>query len=239
MKKTIEEHAARFDEYAQDYDERHSQETTHGQHSCESTDENGDDAEEYRACVDLVVEHANPEPEDVVLDLGTGTGAIGLALAPRAKRVVGRDISDGMLEQAREKANAAGIENVEFGTGTFREPNYNGSVDIVVSNFALHHLSDAKKRAAIDVIAALGPRKFVLGDVMFFGAPDPEEQYYNPAVDDPATVGLHADALTDAGFSLTGVERVHDQVGVLVAEHGANRAQPDEDMNMDVDWEDE
>jgi hypothetical protein len=31
-------------------------------------------------------------------------------------------------------------------------------------------------------------------------------------------VGHLADALTDAGFALTAVERVHDQVGVLVAE---------------------
>jgi hypothetical protein len=31
-------------------------------------------------------------------------------------------------------------------------------------------------------------------------------------------VGYLADALTDAGFSLTAVEMVHEQVGVLVAE---------------------
>ncbi len=30
-----------------------------------------------------------------------------------------------------------------------------------------------------------------------------------------------ADAFTDAGFSLTAVERVHDQVGVLVAERSS------------------
>jgi SAM-dependent methyltransferase len=165
-----------------------------------------------------VVEHAAPTAEDVVLDLGTGTGAIALALAPKAKRVVGRDISEGMLEQAREKAEAEGIENVEFGEGRFRDPNYDGEVDVVVSNFAMHHLSDEEKREAIAVIADLNPRRFVLGDVMFFGEPDPEDPFYSPEVDDPATVGELADALTDEGFVLTAVERVHDQVGVLVAE---------------------
>ncbi|MGM0591742.1 MAG: SAM-dependent methyltransferase, partial [Halobacteriota archaeon] len=45
-----------------------------------------------------------------------------------------------------------------------------------------------------------------------------ETPYFNPENDDPATVGFLADALTDAGFALTAVERVHDQVGVLVAE---------------------
>ncbi len=198
MKKSREDHAARFDEKAGEYDESKS--------------------EEYRACANLVIDHAAPAADEVVLDLGTGTGAIALALAPDADRVVGRDISEGMMERAAEKADERGLENVEFDYRTFREPDYDGPVDIVVSNFAMHHLSDEEKRDAIDVVAALEPRTFVLGDVMFFGEPDPSEPFYSPAVDDPATVGLLADAFTDAGFSLTAVERVHDQVGVLVAE---------------------
>jgi SAM-dependent methyltransferase len=199
MKKTIAEHAARFDEHAPDYDE--------------------DRGEEYRAAVSLVVEHARPHAADgTVLDLGCGTGAVGLALADDAARVVGRDISEGMLEVAREKAADRGIDAVDFGEGRFREPNYDGSVDVVVSNYALHHLSDAEKREAVEAIADLDPAAFVLGDVLFFDEPDPEEPFYDPAVDDPSTVGHLADCLTDAGFALTAVERVHDQVGVLAAE---------------------
>jgi len=198
MKKTHEEHAARFDEKAADYDDSES--------------------EEYRVCVSLVVDHADPGADDAVLDLGCGTGAIALRLADAAGEVVGRDISEGMMDEARRKADERGLEDVSFSEGTFREPNYEGEVDVVVSNFAMHHLSDAEKREAIEGIAALGPRRFVLGDVMFFGEPDPEEPFYSPEVDDPATVGVLADALTEAGFSLTAVEVVHEQVGVLVAE---------------------
>ena len=204
MKKTHEEHAARFDEKASEYDDAKS--------------------EEYRACVSLVDDYADPGPDDVVLDLGCGTGAIGLRLAERAGEVIGRDISEGMMEEARRKAESAGYENVTFGRGSFLEPNFEGDVDVVVSNFAMHHLSDEEKREAIQVVADLGPRRFVLGDVMFFGEPDPEEPFYSPEVDDPATVGMLADALTDAGFSLTAVEMVHDQVGVLVAERSATDA---------------
>jgi len=200
MKRSIEDHAARFDEMATEYDE--------------------DQSEEYRAAVSLVVESADPGRDETVLDLGTGTGAIALELTVDARRVLGRDISEGMLDRAREKARRRGLDDVSFAVGQFREPNVpaDASVDVVTSNFAMHHLSDAEKREAIATLADLAPRRIVLGDVMFFGLPDPEEPFYSPEVDDPATVGMLADAFTDAGYALTAVERIHEQVGVIVAD---------------------
>jgi len=210
MKKTVEEHAARFTAKAAAYDD--------------------DKRPEYHACCSLVVDHADPTPKDRLVDLGTGTGAIALAAAPEADEVVGRDISEGMLEQAVKKADELGYDTVEFGEGRFREPNVEGPVDIVSSNFALHHLDDDAKREAIRTIAELEPRRFVLGDVMLFADADPDDPFYTPAVDDPATVGTLADMFTDAGFVLTAVERVHDQVGVLVGE----RASIDPDQPADT-----
>ena len=199
MKKSLEEHADRFSESAADYDE-------------------SQDSPEYRAAADLVVSHAAPEADDTVLDLGTGTGAIAFGVADSAGRVIGRDISEGMLKQARTKATERGVDNIEFGEGRFREPAVEVDVDVVTSNFAMHHLPDDEKREAIGVIADLEPRRIVLGDVMFFGSPDPDEPFYSPEVDDPATVGVLADAFTDEGYVLTAVEMVAEQVGVLVAE---------------------
>ena len=198
MKKSVDEHASRFDDAAEEYDE--------GEHS-----------DEYETAVALVLEHAGPTPEDTVLDLGTGTGVLALALAEEAGTVLGRDISAGMLEEARRKAQAAELGNIDFGTGSFREPNVETKIDVVVSNFAMHHLDDEAKRAAIAELARLEPRRIVLGDVMFFGEPDPDEPFYDPAVDDPATVGTLVDAFTDEGYAITAVERIHDQVGVIVA----------------------
>lgn len=200
MKMTLEEHAARFDEMAAEYDQNKS--------------------EECRACAALVIEHASPRSDDVLVDLGCGTGAIGLALASDVKRVIGRDISQRMLDRARVKADERGLANVDFGYGSLREPNIStdASVDIVVSNFAMHHLNDEEKREALRVLADLNPRRFMLGDVMLFGEPDPEEPVFDHDVDDPATVGMLAHALTDFGFALTAVEMVHKQYGVLVAE---------------------
>ncbi|SNR41662.1 class I SAM-dependent methyltransferase [Halorubrum vacuolatum] len=209
MKRSVEEHAERFSAKAAAYDDSKSA--------------------EYHACVNLVIEHADPSAEDVVLDLGAGTGAITLALAPEAKRVIARDISEGMMAEGRRKAEEAGLSNVEFAYGEFRDPNVDADahIDIVTSNFALHHLADEEKREAIRVMAETGARRIVLGDVAFFESPDPSEPFYNPDVDDPATVGTLVEAFTDVGFAVVAVERVHDQVAVIVAERiGSGDAVP-------------
>lgn len=198
MTLTIEEFAGHYDEWADEYDEEN-------------------DNEFIRASASLVLEHASPAPTDTVLDLGTGTGAIALALADDAGTVIGRDISEHMLDRAREKAAEQGIENVEFGVGRFRAPDADHA-DIVVSNFALHYLGDEDKREAIEAIAALNPRKLVMGHCMLFGESEPEEPVYNQESIYPSTVGHLVDALTDSGFVLTEVEKIHEQVGVLVAE---------------------
>ncbi|RLM51674.1 class I SAM-dependent methyltransferase [Halorubrum sp. Atlit-28R] len=200
MKKTVEEHAERFSEKAAEYDDSKS--------------------EEYHACASLVIDHAAPGPDDVVLDLGAGTGAIALAVAEDAERVLARDISEGMMDEGRRKADERGLDNVEFAYGEFREPEVDPDrgVDVVTSNFALHHLADDEKREAIRVMAETGARRIVLGDVAFFEAPDPDEPFYSPEVDDPATVGTLVEAFTAEGFAVTAVERVHDQVAVIVAE---------------------
>ena len=160
---------------------------------------------------------STPDPDDTVVNLGTGTGAVALALSDDAAKVVGRDVSERMLELAREKAAAQGIENVAFGVGHFREPDVEDA-DIVVSTFAMHHLGQEEQRDAIEAIAELAPRKLVIGHCMFFGETDPEDPIYDPESIYPSTVGELADALTDAGFAVTAVEKIHDQVGVLVAE---------------------
>lgn len=198
MKLTVEEFASHYDDWADEYDEEN-------------------DNEFIRASTSLVLEHASPTPDDTVVDLGTGTGVITLGLAGEAGGVIGRDISERMLERAREKAAAQGIENVEFGLGRFRDPNVDDA-DIVVSNFSLHHLGDEEKREAIETIAGLNPRRVVFGECMFFGDTNPEDPEYNEESIYPSTVGHLADALTDVGFVLTKVERIHEHVGVLVGE---------------------
>jgi SAM-dependent methyltransferase len=57
---------------------------------------------------------AEPLADADVLDVGTGSGRLALALAPHAGRVVGIDRDVAALAEARHRAGAAGLSNVEF-----------------------------------------------------------------------------------------------------------------------------
>ena len=52
--------------------------------------------------------------EAAALDVGTGTGRLALALGRRCRRVLGVDRDAGALAEARRRATAAGLPNVEF-----------------------------------------------------------------------------------------------------------------------------
>jgi len=65
----------------------------------------------------VIIAHLDPQPGMTVLDVGCGPGRLALPLAERvgdSGQVVAVDIQAGMLDRVREKAKAAGIENVEL-----------------------------------------------------------------------------------------------------------------------------
>ena len=71
-----------------------------------------------------------------ILDLGTGSGAIALALASElpACKLIATDASVGALDIARTNAEALGITNVEFITGDWFAPLAGRRFRLIVSN---------------------------------------------------------------------------------------------------------
>jgi len=71
-----------------------------------------------RRALDYLRERFALNGEGRLLDLGCGTGRLGVALAPDVADVVGIDPSEVMIEHARERAEAAGVDNTEWVVGS-------------------------------------------------------------------------------------------------------------------------
>ena len=85
-----------------------------------------------------------------ILDLGCGTGLCGPLLQPYAKRLIGVDLSAGMLDHARQKAVYADLhqrELTEFLLGRRAEFDVMVSADTLVYFGDLQQFSDAAARA--------------------------------------------------------------------------------------------
>ena len=94
--------------------------------------------QETELLVDIVLEHlAHTRSSDsIVVDIGTGSGAVALAVATHANnaRVLATDASEDALEVARRNAGILGLtDRVEFFHGDMLEP-IDGPSDVIVSN---------------------------------------------------------------------------------------------------------
>ena len=82
-------------------------------------------------------------PDLTVLEFGCGTGSTAIAHAPHVKQVLASDVSPKMIEIAREKAAAAGVDNVSFEVAALDDLEAaDGSIDAVLGLSILHLLSD-------------------------------------------------------------------------------------------------
>ena len=155
----------------------------------------------------VLIEVAAPKPVDLLLDVATGTGNTALALAPLVLRVIGLDVASGMLDQARVRAQAENVENVEFITGSAEElPFPDAQFSLVVSRHAPHHFHDLDKFLR-EVRRVLKPQgRFVVADQISPSAQvmdwvDRWERTRDPSHFRQRTVNEWRHASAAAGFS--------------------------------------
>jgi arsenite methyltransferase len=164
---------------------------------------------------------------ETVLDLGSG-GGIDVLLS--AKRVgpsgtaYGLDMTDEMLELARENQRKAGARNVEWLKGTIEQiPLPDESVDVVISNCVIN-LSADKRRVLGEAARVLRPGgRFAVTDVVADeGMPESvrrDMQQYTGCVAGALTRQEFERILVEAGLQdieVSETHRVHEHAGSAV-----------------------
>ena len=105
----------------------------------------------FPACARHVADLLDLRGDERVLDVATGTGHVALEIAARLPRgrVAGVDFSAGMLAQARQKAAARGVANVELAEMDLQDLRFDaGQFDAAVCAFGIFFVEDMETTLA-------------------------------------------------------------------------------------------
>ena len=171
---------------------------------------------------------AGPGPFRRLVDLGSGTGRMLTLLGPQAEGALGLDLSQQMLNLARNRVTEAGLEGCELRHGDIfatRLPDQ--SADLVVVHQVLHYLADpaAAVREAARIVAGGG--RLIIADFAPHRLEYLREQHQHRRLGFPDPEMAHW--LADAGLSLVQVKALPpaDKAGLTVkiwtAERGRER----------------
>ena len=163
--------------------------------------------------------HANLKEGEIVVDLGSGAG-IDIFLASKkvsdSGKAIGIDMTDQMLEKARENALKGNYSNVEFRKGDIEEniPLDNNTVDAVISNCVIN-LTTNKTNAFKEVFRILKHNgRMVISDLVTDAELSPNQintEQWCACIDGALTKGNYISSMKQAGFEKIEVleERVY------------------------------
>ena len=155
------------------------------------------------------------QPGEVVVDLGSGAGMDSFLAARQvgeSGRVIGIDMTDAMLEKARENARKGGFANVEFRKGIIEElPVEDESVDVILSNCVIN-LSPEKQRVYAEAHRVLKPGGRIMVSDVVLEQPLPARilnsvAAYIGCVGGASLREEYLETIRKAGFSEVRVER--------------------------------
>ena len=105
------------------------------------------DESAYRHKLALTKERLRPDMR--VLEVGCGTGSTAIEHAPHVQRVHATDLSPRMVEIGRDKARAAGVDNIDFECASLAELAARGvRYDAVLALSVLHLVDDLDEALA-------------------------------------------------------------------------------------------
>ena len=80
--------------------------------------------------------------DSIILDMGAGTGLIGLNFVNQVKHVIFEDVSKAMLDYLEYKCETQGIKNFTMFNGIIEDLNIKEKVDLITSGMVLHHIEN-------------------------------------------------------------------------------------------------
>lgn len=147
--------------------------------------------------LDLLLQMAQPDRSDTVLDVACGPGLVACAVAPRVGRVTGIDITPAMIEQARKQQQEQGLDNLDWVVGdALPLPWPDNSFSLVITRYSFHHFHEPGRVLAEMVRVCRPGGRVLVADV----AMDPAKVAAYDRLElirDPS----HTHALTTAEFT--------------------------------------
>ncbi len=135
----------------------------------------------------VLVDELDPQESDKVLDVGTGTGRLGVALCEMVPRgfVIGIDSGYGMLKVARDKILKFQMGNFLLVRGKAEAlPFLSVVFDSACLMLSFHHFTDSEKAIA-EIYRVLKPKGYLDSlDPVLKEAVDEEEKRLNEAVEE-------------------------------------------------------
>jgi precorrin-6B methylase 2 len=108
---------------------------------------------------EVVIAHLELEPDDVVADVGAGSGYFSVRIAPHVPRgrVLAVDVQPEMIEVLQSRRQEAGLGHLTPVLGTVTDPNLpDGEVDVVLMVDAYHEFSHPREMMEA-IVASLAP----------------------------------------------------------------------------------
>ena len=168
---------------------------------------------------------------DVVVDLGSGAGIdvfLAANIVKDAGKVIGIDMTDKMLEKARDNAEKYNYKNVEFRQGDIekRMPVEDNSADVVISNCVIN-LTSNKVNTFKEIHRILKPNgigKMVISDLVTSKEKDENSvnaEDWCSCIDGALTKENYLNSIREAGF--TNIEVLDEKPYIEMENSGDGR----------------